>query len=341
MWVSQLGVLMLLLLAGMETDLSLVRAVGRAAFSVSVTGIVIPFVCGFVIGQFLPDSLLPHPDQRFIASLFLGTALSISSVKIVAMVVREMNFVRRNIGQVILASAIIDDTIGWIIIAITFGLAEHGTFDWLSLTKGVVGTLLFLAASFTVGRTLVFKLIRWTNDNFVSEAPVIAAILVVMGAMALTTHLIGVHNRARRLCRRRPGRRIADPDAPDRRAAPRHHGGPVHAGVLRCRGLERRSDGLENPELARLTVGLILIASLGKSLGAFAGRLVRRPHGPRVARARKRHERTRLDRGDRRHHWPVDGRAQSEPVHDDRRHGGHHHAGDATVAALGASPACR
>ncbi len=47
--------------------------------------------------------------------MFLGTALSISSVKIVAMVIREMKFMRRNLGQVIVASAIIDDTIGWVI----------------------------------------------------------------------------------------------------------------------------------------------------------------------------------------------------------------------------------
>ncbi len=73
--------------------------------------------------------MLPRPELRLITSLFLGTALSISSVKIVAMVVREMNFMRRNVGQVIVASAIIDDTIGWIIIAITFGLALHGSVD--------------------------------------------------------------------------------------------------------------------------------------------------------------------------------------------------------------------
>ncbi|MEP6564045.1 MAG: cation:proton antiporter, partial [Mesorhizobium sp.] len=104
--VSQLGILMLLLLTGMETDLRLVRRVGAACFSISVTGVVIPFICGFALAQFLPDSLLPDPTQRIVAGLFVGTALSISSVKIVAMVVREMNFMRRNLGQVIISSAI-------------------------------------------------------------------------------------------------------------------------------------------------------------------------------------------------------------------------------------------
>ena len=81
--------------------------------------------------------MLPRPDQRLVTALFLGTALSISSVKIVAVVVREMDFLRRNVGQVILASAIIDDTIGWIIIAITFGLASTATSSCGSLAISV------------------------------------------------------------------------------------------------------------------------------------------------------------------------------------------------------------
>ena len=55
-----------------------------------------------------------------------------------------MNFMRRNLGQVIVASAIIDDTIGWIIIAITFGLAQHGSVDLATLAQRVLGTALFL-----------------------------------------------------------------------------------------------------------------------------------------------------------------------------------------------------
>ena len=62
--VAQFGILMLLLLAGMETDLSLVRRVRRAAASASITGIVLPFVCGFLLGQYLPDQLLPDPAMR-------------------------------------------------------------------------------------------------------------------------------------------------------------------------------------------------------------------------------------------------------------------------------------
>ena len=127
------------------------------------------------------------------ASLFLGTALSISSVKIVAVVVREMNFMRRNVGQIIVATAVIDDTIGWIIIAIIFSLASRGSLDIFSVGQAVLGTLVFLAVSFTIGRRLVFQLIRWANDHLVSSAAVITVILLLMSGMALITHLIGVH----------------------------------------------------------------------------------------------------------------------------------------------------
>ena len=191
--VSDLGILMLLLLTGMETDLKLVKRARRAAVSVSAAGIVVPFVCGFTLGQFLPEAMLPHPDQRLITSMFLGTALSVASVKIVAMVVREMNFMRRKIGMTLVASAIIDDTVGWTIIAITSSLALHGAVSAASLAQSVLGTGLFLLASFTIGRRLVFGLICWTNDTFISEVPVVTAILIVMGMMALTTHLIGIH----------------------------------------------------------------------------------------------------------------------------------------------------
>jgi hypothetical protein len=99
------------------------------------------------IGQVLPASLLPDPEHRLAASLFLGTALSISSVKIVAVVVHEMDFMRRDIGQIILGAAIIDDTIGWVLIAIIFGLAKQGAFDgWVLARKNALGSLLIISS---------------------------------------------------------------------------------------------------------------------------------------------------------------------------------------------------
>src|SRR5262249_43780521 len=145
--VSQLGILMLLLLTGMETDLSLVRRTGRSALSVSLAGISVPFLWGILLGELLPDSMLPHPDQRLITTLFLGIALGISSVKILAVTIREMNFLRRTLGQLIVTAAIIDDTIGWILLSIILGLGKSGQIELSSVAQSVFGTFLFLVAS--------------------------------------------------------------------------------------------------------------------------------------------------------------------------------------------------
>ncbi len=269
--ISQIGVLMLLLLTGMETDLSLVRRAGRAALSVSFTGIAIPFACGFTLGEFLPDAALPHPEQRLITSLFLGTALSISSVKIVAMVIREMKFMRRNLGQVIVASAIIDDTIGWVIIAVTFGLAQQGTVDLESVATSVAGTGLFLVAAFTLGRPLVATLIRWTNDTFVSDVPVLTTILVVMAALALVTNAIGVHTVLGAFV---AGILVGQSPILTRQIDDQLRGlivaffMPVFFGTA---GLSANLAILGDPHIVALTLGVIAIASVGKFAGAFAG----------------------------------------------------------------------
>ena len=269
--VSQYGILLLLLLTGMETDLKLVRTVGKASLSISVTGVAIPFICGFVLGQFLPEWLLPHPDQRLLTSLFLGTALSISSIKIVAAIVREMGFTRRNLGQIIVASAICEDSIGWVIIAIIFGLAQAGTIDVVNVIKSILGTAAFLFASFTVGGWIVHFLIRWTNDSFESEFAVITTILVIMGAMALLTHFIGVHTVLGAFV---AGVLIGESPILTKHIDAQLRGlilaffMPVFFGIA---GLSADLTVLRDPTLLLMTVGLIAIASFGKFAGAFIG----------------------------------------------------------------------
>ncbi|AWN53269.1 cation:proton antiporter [Methylobacterium sp. 17Sr1-1] len=284
--IAQLGILLLLLMTGMETDLALVRKVRRAALSVSVTGVAVPFGCGFLLGWFLPETMLPHPELRLVTALFLGTALAISSVKIVAMVVREMDFLRRNVGQVIVASAIIDDTIGWVIIAVIFSLAQGGTIDPWEVGRSLAGTLVFLGLSLTVGRRLVFLLIRWANDALQSEAAVITAILVLMGVLALITQAIGVHTVLGAFV---AGLLVGQSPILTKRIDEQLRGvvtalfAPIFFGLA---GLSADLTILRDPRLLLLTLGLIAIASLGKFAGAFAGGLLgglRRPESLALA----------------------------------------------------------
>ena len=268
--IGQLGILFLLLLAGMETDLGLAKRLRKSAAGVSLTGIVIPFTAGFILGEFIPDAFLPYPEKRLVTSLFLGTALSISSVKIVASVVREMDFLRRNIGQLIVASAIIDDTVGWVIIAITFGLAEKGTVDLATLATSVIGTLAFMAVSFTVGRQVVFEIIRWTNDNFRSDLPVLSAIIAIMGGMAIITNLIGVHTVLGAFV---AGILVGQSPILTRQIDVQLRGlttalfMPVFFGLT---GLQTDLTVLADPSILLLTVAVVVIASIGKFGGAFA-----------------------------------------------------------------------
>ncbi len=269
--VSQLGILLLLLLTGMETDLRLVRRVGRSAITVAAAGVALPFICGFALGEMLPDSILPNANARLVTALFLATALSISSIKIVAVVVREMNFMRRDIGQIIVASAILEDTSGWIIIAISFGIASSGTIDFRSVSFAILGTLLFLAISLTVGRRIVSVLIRWANDNFVSEFPVITIILLIMIAMALMTYLLGVQTALGAFV---AGILIGESPILTRHIDEQLRGliaalfMPVFFGLS---GLSADLTILKDPHLLLLAVGLIAIASVGKFSGAFVG----------------------------------------------------------------------
>jgi Kef-type K+ transport system membrane component KefB/nucleotide-binding universal stress UspA family protein len=269
--ISQLGILMLLVVAGMEIDFGIVRRRKRMAFFSSVSGIVLPFACGLVLGELLPDSLLPAPEKRLVTALFLATALSISSIKIVAMVIMELDFMRRNIGQLILASAIIDDTIGWIIVAVISGLAAGSTLSLKGVGFAVGGTAIFLGLSFTFGRTLVTHLIRWTNDTLYLDFSVLSVILILMCAMSIATDLIGVHTVLGAFV---TGILVGQSPMMTDHIREQLRGiivalfAPIFFGVA---GLSVDLTILKDWRMLALAIGLILIASLGKLVGCFSG----------------------------------------------------------------------
>ena len=269
--VSQIGVLLLLLLTGMETNLALVNRKRRAVIATSLFGIVVPFICGVTLTYALPSAVLPAPGSLLVTALFLGTALSISSVKIVAMVLMEVGAIRRDLGQLILATAILDDTIAWVIIAIIAGIAAHGTVSLGGIATTIASTVLFLGLSLTVGRRVVAKIIRWSNDSLTIEVPVITAILVVMLAMALTTDLIGVHTAlgafvAGMLVGQSP---ILTEHIEDQlRGMILAFFSPVFFAVAGL-GMDLRT--LLDPTLLLFTFAVIAVASVGKFVGALAG----------------------------------------------------------------------
>ncbi len=141
----------------------------------------------------------------------------------------------------------------------------------MSVAKSVLGTAVFLIASFTFGRRIVYFLIRWTNDNFESDFPVITTILVIMGIMALTTHFIGVHTVLGAFV---AGVLIGESPILSKHIDEQLRGlilaffMPVFFGIA---GLSADLTVLKDPTLLLMTLGLIAIASFGKFAGAFIG----------------------------------------------------------------------
>jgi len=173
-----------------------------------------------------------------------------------------------------------EDTCGWVIIAITFGIASGGTggggLDWLNLVKSVGGVALFLLFCFTAGRWLVFSAIRWVNDTFRSDFPVITAILVIMGTLAEMTHLLGVRTVLGAFM---AGVLIGESPILTGHIQTQLRGMitalfmPVFFGMS---GLAADLTILKDWNLAGLTVLLVVIASIGKFSGAFFGALLGR-----------------------------------------------------------------
>jgi Kef-type K+ transport system membrane component KefB len=180
--VSWLGVIMLLILTGLETDIGLIARKGKSAAAISLGGIVVPFATGLGLGFMLPESFLAAPDKRLVFALFIGTAMSISAIPVIAKVLMEMNVIRRDIGQVTLAAGMIDDTIGWILLSVVAGLASSGTVSFLSVGRSFLSVVLVLVLAYTLGRRLVSLLLR-TLDNHVGGDSVM---LTTLMALALT-----------------------------------------------------------------------------------------------------------------------------------------------------------
>ncbi len=153
--VSLLGVMFLLLLTGLETDVTLIRRQIRSALGVATGGLLLPLIMGFLLGQVLPDYLLGKPDQRFVFALFLAIAMSISAIPVVAKVLMDLNMMRRDIGQTIIAAAMIDDTVGWILLSIVIGLAGGATVTAGSVAQSVISVVAFMGISFTLGKWLL------------------------------------------------------------------------------------------------------------------------------------------------------------------------------------------
>lgn len=176
--ISLIGAIFLLLITGLETDLSLIRRHARTAVGVSLGGITFTFLSGFLLGQFLPDFLLADNNERLVFALFIATAMSISAIPVIAKVLMDLNLMRRDVGQTIIAAGMSDDTIGWILLSVVAGLASGEAITAGSVLQTVGSVLAFMAISFTLGRWVVKKALDFVQDRVVSRDRLLTLVIV-------------------------------------------------------------------------------------------------------------------------------------------------------------------
>ncbi len=193
--VSLFGALFLLLITGLETDLGLIRQHARTAIGVSAGGIMVTLATGFALGWSLPDELLAQPDDpqnRLVFAMFVAVAMSISAIPVIAKVLMDLNLMRRDIGQTIIAAGMSDDTIGWVLLSIVAGLAGTGVITGGAVFRAVGAVALFMFASFTLGRWLVKRSLDFVQDEVRMPDRLVTLVIVLTVAWGAVTQALGL-----------------------------------------------------------------------------------------------------------------------------------------------------
>ncbi|MEX0607864.1 MAG: cation:proton antiporter, partial [Balneolaceae bacterium] len=269
--VSLIGAMFLLLITGLETDIRLIKRHARTAIGVSFGGIIVTFATGFLLGQNLPDFLLADNNERLVFSLFVATAMSISAIPVIAKVLMDLNLMRRDVGQTIIAAGMSDDTIGWMLLSVVAGLASGEAVTAGSVMYIVGSVVAFMLLSFTVGRWLLKKVLTYVQDEVKSHDRLLTLVVVctfLWGAITQALNLEAVL-----------GAFVIGilfgtmPRLPDEV----HHKlesialgifAPIFFAVA---GLKVNVLNLFEPALLVITIVVIFIATFGKVLGTYLG----------------------------------------------------------------------
>jgi len=191
------GIVLFLLVAGMEVDLSTAFRQGKAALYVSFFGMVIPFAMGFGAAWFAPQLLMDVPEGReLIFALFFATALCISALPVIAKILLDLNLFKTDMGVVIVASAIINDLAGWLIFAVVLGMMSNASAAAdakMSVPTVIMMTLLFAAFSLTIGRWLLHKILPWFQAHLSWPAGVLGMAITMALLFGALTEWIGIH----------------------------------------------------------------------------------------------------------------------------------------------------
>jgi len=189
---SQVGLVLLMFLIGLEFDFGHLSENRSTALSVSLVGIVLPFGLGFALGKAMHEQLgLSGSWVNF--SLFMATAMSITAIPILGRIMIELNLNRTRIGSLTISAAAVDDASGWIILALVTAIVRS-TFDPIKMTIMVGGVIAYGLAMALAVRPLVYRafeaVLRKNGGNLTLDS--LAVLLILMLLSAAATNLIGI-----------------------------------------------------------------------------------------------------------------------------------------------------
>lgn len=190
--VAWVGIALLLVVTGFETDLRLMRQLGRATALVTAGSILLPFAGGLWVGFGMPDVFVGPEATRTTAALFVAAALGVSSLAVVGKILSELDLMRRDFGQITVAAGMANDVIGWLLLAVFAGLVTSGSVSVSTVTLTLGGLLLFVVVAFTVGQRLVDALLRRSRLSDDPTGRALTVTVLVMLVFAVCTQWLGV-----------------------------------------------------------------------------------------------------------------------------------------------------
>jgi Kef-type K+ transport system membrane component KefB len=186
------GIVLLLMTTGAETDPSEIRRQGRAASWTAIGSLVVPLAAGVGLGWKLPDSFVGASSGRTTFAFFIGIALAISSLPVAARIMGDLGVLSTPVGQLVLAVAMSNDVVGWILLGVLAGSAEGGETALTDLATAVIGMLLVTVVVLALGRKFLDLSMRWVRAHG-GETPAAASVAVLFTvAIGAATHAAGI-----------------------------------------------------------------------------------------------------------------------------------------------------
>lgn len=156
---AEIGVILLMFSAGLETDLKELMKTGPIAALIACAGVFIPLVLG-ALYYMVFYGFAPWGSNEFYEAVFIGTILTATSVSITVQSLKEMGKLKGRVGTTILSAAIIDDVIGIIVLTFVIGFKNPDS----KPSTVVVNTILFFVLAVGVG-FISYKIFKWIDKD--------------------------------------------------------------------------------------------------------------------------------------------------------------------------------